>query len=219
MQEKEYKNIFSLISMFDEVEKVRDFFNFFCLNVKRESKRIRQNKELKYYPVIYSDKHDTLSVSFNFFIDCIAKFYDAGNEETEKCIAKDLKISLEKDRDISYKLHKNRTLIIINILQDYYSIVHPNNRIINTTYLKGNVSVKDSYFIPIVYEDKDKKPIQYEVIPMKISKLIDLGIDENLIINIKEIGRENSLNDVAFNQRAVTKYWENSNYTKRMKYE
>jgi hypothetical protein len=215
---KNYENIFSLIEMFSTKEKVCEFFTFFSQNTIRECKRIKKSEEQIYYPIIYSKEHETLSISFNFFIECIAKFYDPGNAQAEEMICADLKIGQGNSSEY-LQLHNNRTLILINILQDYYGIVHPNNRRINATKLKGFVSVKDSYYIPIVYENEKKEPIQYETIPLKVEKLIKLGVGQELVENVMELGFENKLKDVAFNQRAVNTYWENSQYATRKRYE
>lgn len=216
--DKEYENIFSLIDMFSTKEKVCNFFTFFCENTIKECNRIKKSDTEIYYPIIYSKEHETLSISFNFFIRCIAKFYDAGNKQTEELICNDLKIGQGNESDY-LQLHNNRTLILVNILQDYYSIIHPNNRRINATKLKGFISVKDSYFIPIVYENEKKEPIQYETIPLKMEKLLKLGVSENLIDSIKDLGCEHKLKDVAFNQREVNNYWENSRFSTRKRYE
>lgn len=215
---KEYKNIFSLVDMFSSEEKVSEFFTFFCENTIRQCNIIKNDEKLKFYPVIYSKEHETLSISFNFFIDCIAKYFDPGNTQAEEMICADLKIGQKKSKE-SHQLHINRTLIIINILQDYYGVIHPNNRKINATNLKGYVTVKDSYFVPIVYETENKKPIQYETIPMKIEKFSKLNIDKNLVNEVIDLAFEHRLKDVAFNLRAVNNYWENSDYATRKKYE
>lgn len=215
---KEYKNIFSLVDMFSSEEKVSDFFTFFCENTIRQCNIIKNDEKLKFYPVIYSKEHETLSISFNFFIDCIAKYFDPGNTQAEEMICADLKIG-QKNKAEYNQLHNNRSLIIISILQDYYGILHPNNRRINTTYLKGYVSFKDSYFVPIVYENMNKEPMQYDTIPMKIDKLYKLNINKFLVEDVMELAYEHKLIDVAYNQREVNKYWENSSYATRRKYE
>lgn len=216
--DKEYENIFSLVDMFSTKEKVCNFFTYFCENTISECNKIKKSDNVIYYPIIYSKEHETLSISFNFFITCIAKFFDAGNKQAEEMICKDLKIGQGKEADY-LQLHNNRTLIIVNILQDYYSIVHPNNRRINATKLKGFISVKDSYYIPIVYENEKKEPIQYETIPLKIEKLSKLGVSQNLLETVMELGYEQKLKDVAFNQREVNNYWENSKFATKKKYE
>ena len=93
---KEYKNIFSLVDMFSSEEKVSDFFTFFCENTIRQCNIIKNDEKLKFYPVIYSKEHETLSISFNFFIDCIAKYFDPGNTQAEEMICADLKIGQKK---------------------------------------------------------------------------------------------------------------------------
>lgn len=215
---KEYKNIFSLVDMFSSEEKVSEFFTFFCENTIRQCNIIKNDEKLKFYPVIYSKEHETLSISFNFFIDCIAKYFDPGNTQAEEMICADLKIGQKSSEDI-HKLHNNRTLILINILQDYYGVIHPNNRKINATKLRGIITVKDSYFVPIVYETKDKEPIQYETIPMKIEKFSKLNIDKDLVEKVIDLAYEHRLKDVAFNLREVNNYWDNSDYATKKRYE
>lgn len=214
---KNYENIFSLVAMFSNEDKVRDFFTFFCENSIRQCNKIKNDEKLKFYPIVYSKEHETLSISFNFFIDCIAKFFDPGNSQAEEMICADLKIGQNSNEQL--KLHNNRTFIIINILQDYYAMIYPNNRRINATKLKGFVNVKDSYFVPVVYETKDKEPIQYETIPMKVERLLKLNIDKDLVEKVVELGYEHGLKNVAFNLREVNNYWDNSNYATKKKYE
>lgn len=217
---KEYKNIFDVVDMFRDETKVKDFFKFVCQAIIKEAKRVDLNDETKYYPVVYSKEHKTLSISFNFFVSCIAKCFDAGNKSTEDAINYDLKIirsTLEQNEALRF--HKNRTLIIINILQDFYGILHPNNRKINVTKLTGVISSKDSYFIPIVYEDNYKNAIQYEMIPLKIERLQELYIEHNLLDSIVEIGLKASLNDVAFNQKNVQLYWNKNPNKKVLRYQ
>ena len=205
---KEYNNIFDVVEMFSSREKVRDFFSYMCQAVIREAKRVDSSDDLEFYPVIYSKEFDTLSISFNYFVSCIAKFFDAGNKSAEELILKDLRIlQTNINEDLDYTLHKNRSLIIINILQDFYGILHANNKRMNVTKLSGYITPKDSYFIPMVYENPDKKAIQYEVIPMKLSKLFDLGIEPRMVEQMKEIGLKANLKDVAYNQRNVSFYW------------
>ena len=100
--DKEYENIFSLVDMFRTKEKVSDFFNFFCQNTIRECSKNKKEQEKYHYPIIYSKEHETLSISFNFFIECIAKFYDPGNTETEEMIQHALE-----------KVKEGRTTIVI----------------------------------------------------------------------------------------------------------
>lgn len=217
---KEYRNIFDVVDMFRDEEKVREVFLFMCQAVIKEAKRVDSDDETKYYPVVYSNEHKTLSISFNFFISCIAKCFDAGNKSAEESINYDLKIiRTANEKSESLKFHKNRTLVIINILQDFYGILHPNNRKLNATKLTGVVTFKDSYFIPIVYEDNHKNAIQYEMIPLKLERLEELYIEHNLLNKLKEIGLKANLKDVAFNQKNVQLYWNKNSNKKVLRYQ
>lgn len=218
---KEYNNIFDVVNMFNDEIKVRDFFTYVCQAVSREAKRVDKDDEVKFYPVVYSEEHKTLSISFNFFVSCIATFYDAGNKSAETKINYELQIMKDNtsDNDETFRLHKNRTLVIVNILQDYYGILHPNSRRINVTKLTGTLSVKDSYFIPIIYEDSNKKAIQYEMIPFKLDRLFELDIEPYYVNALKEIGSKFNLKDVAFNQRNVLMYWQNNKNKRVLRYQ
>ena len=212
---REYNNIFSVSKMFETKEDVRDFFEWVCQYIAITCKEIEKNKDKKNtnFPVIYSHKQEVLSISFNFFIDCIAKFFDAGNQDIEEKIKKGLLLTNTKDMDDSEegaRLTRARTLIVVDILQDFYNIVHPNNTRINMTYLKGSHTITSSYYIAMVYEDIENNPIQYAMIPLKTKKLNDLGIDEDLVFEAVNYGRKLKMKDVAFNMRNVNLYWEKS---------
>jgi len=213
---REYENIFSVSKMFETNDDVKQFFEWMCQNIIITCKEIEKNAEERKtinFPIIYSHTHDVLSISFNFFIDCIAKFFDTGNQDVEQKIKKGLAIVTTKeieDGEEAKMLTRARTLIIVDILQNFYNTVHPNNSKINMTYLKGFHTLKSSYYIAMVYEDLENNPIQYAMIPLKRKKLHTLGIDEDLIDDAIKYGKKLKMKDVAFNMGKVNSYWENS---------
>lgn len=217
MEENEYKSIFSIANMFDSEEKVKEFMIFYIESLVRYCNKNKGD----YYPYNYDNERQIFSFSYNFFVGCIAKFYDAGNKQVEEKINASLKligVSIENKAD-EVKKHKERSFVIISILQNYYGIVFPNNRVINTTFLKGNFTPQDSYYIPVIYEDKEKKPIQYETLPSKKNNLIRLGVPEELLVILIDYSQKKGLKNVAFNAKQCQKYWQESSYTKVLRFE
>lgn len=217
MEEREYNSIFSLANMFDSEYKLKEFLIFYVESLIRYCKKNKDN----YYPFHYDSERQIFSFSYNFFVSCIAKAYDVGNKQTEEKINSSLKLmSLEiKNRADEVKKHKERSFVIISILQNYYGIIFPNNRVINTTFLKGNFTPQDSYYIPVIYEDKEKKPIQYETLPSKKNNLIRLGVPEELLVILIDYSQKKGLKNVAFNAKQCQKYWQESSYTKVLRFE
>jgi hypothetical protein len=119
-----------------------------------------------------------------------------------------------KDTEILKKGNIDRAYIIISLFQQYYAVIFPNNRTFNVSHLRGIFSPKDSFYIPIVYEDKEGKPIQYEILPAKRDRLIDVGVSNELLAELIDISDKYKLKDVAFNASQVTKYWNESSFKK-----
>lgn len=214
----EYNSVMNLSLMLDDRRKIKDLFNMHCMRIIDFSNK---NKG-KYLPFVYNEKHGVFSFSFDFFVETMSKMYDEGNEEVENTICKDLKLSSSeggRNKAELAHLHKNRTFIMLSILQDYYGIIYPNNKKINVTKLKGYLNLTSTYFVPIVYEDKAGEPIQYDTIPSKIENLLSLNVDEDLIEAMKIESKKRGLVDVAFNTSNCKKYWENQPLKTVLKFE
>ncbi len=213
---REYENIFSVVKMFETEENVKEFFEWVCQNIVITCKEIEKNHDKvnePNFPVIYSEKQEVLSFSYNFFIECIAKFFDVGNKDVEKKIKNALSLSNNYDADEleeGANATKARTLILVGILQNFHNAIHPNNTKVNMTHLKGNHTLTSSYYIAMVFEDKKNNPIQYAMIPMKTKKLRDVVDDFDLYQEAVEYGKKLKMKNVAYNMRQVKKYWEDS---------
>lgn len=215
---RNYNSVVDIVTVFNTREKLEDFFTYYLQSVKRFAK----NNKDKHLPLVYSESKEIFSLSYDYFVSCIAKFYDPGNEYAEEKIKDDLQLKSSlgvTDSNYLSKLHKNREFVIVALFQDYFGVLFPNNPKINVSKLRGIITASRNYFIPIVYEDKKKKPIEYAMIPVKRSKLLELNIDENLLLEVIELSDKKGLKDVAFNARQVNSYWSESEYQTVIKYE
>lgn len=209
-----YNSALDIAQMFNTEEKTIEFFEFYFQSVIRFKKK---NSD-KYLPLVFNEKREIFSMSFDFFVSCIAKFFDPGNKDTEEKILDDLQlissIGVRKKEKLE-RLHKNRTFVIVSLLQDYLKLVYPNNSRLNTTKLRGFINIDRNYFVPIVYENRNEEAIGYSTIPTRKDRLIEFGIDKNLLDEVAELSIKDGLKDVAFNQREVNNYWENTKQKKK----
>ena len=115
--------------------------------------------------------------------------------------------------------HRDRIFVFISLFQEYFSIIYPNNKRIPSTRYKSSFIPKVTYFIPIVYEDKKGNPIQYEIVPSKVERLLEIGVPGELIRLMVELSNSKGLKEVAFNAKNCQDYWKNSNYSTILKFE
>jgi hypothetical protein len=207
-----------VVSRFRDIDEVSKFLSIHCQRLIRYAKKDNP----KFLPFVYKEDNEIFSFSFDFFIQSIAKFYDAGNEKVEEEINDMLKLSSSRgitDVKELLQFNKDRSLIIIGLFQEYFNVIFPNNRKINATRLKGIITTKDSYFIPIVYENSKKEPIQYEMLPAKKNRLLELGVSLELIEELINLNRKYGLKDVAFNAANVNNYWNGTSHEKVIRFE
>ena len=217
MENEEFISVLDIARKFNREEVLKEFLIFFCeYNIRFCKKNVDT-----YYPYIYNEKKETFLFSFNFFVSAIAKFYDPGNKQVEDKINTLLRLdsytNLQKREQNN--AHRDRIFIFVSLLQEYYSVIFPNNKRIPSTRYKSSFNPTTSYYIPIVFEDKKGTPIQYEVVPSKVVNLLNLGIPNDLINSMIEWSMKKNLKDVAFNAKNCQEYWANTNYTKILKFE
>lgn len=219
MNNYDYEDItvFDIAARFSDMKVVSEFLTIHCERILKYS----NEKKREYIPFVYNKKNDIFSFSFDFFIESIAKFYEPGNKKAEQEIMDLLKLRNTidlKDKEKIKKNHIDKAHILISLFQQYYSVIFPNNRTYNVTHLKGIFTPKDSYYIPIVYENKDGIPIEYNILPAKRERLLAVGVPSELITELIVLNDKYKLKDVAFNSAQVTKYWGESNFPK-LRYE
>ena len=217
MENKEFISILDIASKFNTEEVLKEFLIFFCeYNIRFCKKNVGT-----YYPYIYNEKRETFLFSFNFFVSAIAKFYDVGNKQTEEKINSLLRLDSysKMNKKEQNHAHRDRIFIFVSLLQEYYSVIFPNNKKIPSTRYKSSFNPTTSYYIPMVFEDKHGKPIQYEIVPSKLENLLAFGIPEDLINLMIELSMKNKLKDVAFNAKNCQEYWANSIHSKILRFE
>lgn len=213
----EYNKPLDIVKMFDEKEKVRDFFEFLLQNCERFYK----NNDSDFLPFIYDNERESFSFSYDFFIRSMARFYDAGNKDIEEKIFEDFSISgtiEEHNKEILRQKNKQKAFLIVGLLQDYYGIIYPDNKKISSSY-RGKVQYKTSYFLVNVYENKEGKAMEYNTVPSKKKNIIELGINQKLVGRLIDISNEKSIKQVAFNPVKAKIYWNENTNKSKVKFE
>lgn len=217
MEDRVFETPVDIAQMFRTKEDVSEFFDYLIASCVRYA----QENEVEFLPYIYDNERESFNVSYDFFIGCIAKFFDIGNKEVEEKINHVFSLkatSFITNYNKMIDLNKAKSFLIIGLLQDYWKIVYPNNNKI-TGGFKGKIQAKSTYYLINVYQNKKGKAIEYLTIPFKKENVLALGCNQDLIFKMIEKSDEKGLEQVAFNPANAKKYWSKKSSPNRLVYE
>lgn len=115
MEDRVFETPIDIAQMFRTKTDVQEFFDYLIASYVRYA----QENEVEFLPYIYDNKRESFNISYDFFIGCIAKFFDIGNKETEENINHFFSLKASSsvtNYDTLVDLNKAKSFLIIGIL-------------------------------------------------------------------------------------------------------